>query len=99
MAAVHKKIGRPVNLGPELPREGAWIWSAFVALDDTRDIGMGVGAITFTEMVSYADLWGFRWNPVEITIIRALDRAYRVFKAERQAKRQKPAIDKSKPPK
>lgn len=87
MKTVHKKIGRPVNLGPSLPPEGAWLWSSFVALDDTRDIGMSVGAITFTEMKAYADLWGFRWTPAEIAIIRALDRAYRVFKAESQTKK------------
>lgn len=87
MAAVHKKIGRPVNLGPELPWEGAWIWSAFSKLDAKRDRNFGLGAITYTEMLSYAQLWGFRWSPPELAIMDALDMAYRTFAAENQPKR------------
>lgn len=85
MAVVRKKLGRAaISLGPDLPVEGAWIWGAFCALDDTRDVGMGIGAITFAEMMAYAQLCGFRWTPVEIAIVRRLDRAFRVFQAGRQ---------------
>lgn len=87
VAAARRKAGKTaIDLGPDLPPEGAWLWGAFCALDDTRDSGMGVGAITFTEMKSYAQLWGFQWAPAEIAIVRALDRSYRVFKYEAQAK-------------
>lgn len=87
MAAARKRLGARIHaLGPDLPLEGVWLWGAFCALDETRESGFGVGAISFTEMKSYADLWGFRWAPAEIAIIRALDRAYRVFRGQEHGK-------------
>lgn len=81
---MRRQNGKTANLGPNLPPEGVWLWGAFCALDDTRDAGMGLGAITYTEMVHYAALWGFTWAPAELSIIRALDRAYRTFKYEQR---------------
>lgn len=83
MALVRKKLGKKAALGPDLPVEGEWLWGVFLALDDTRESGMGLGPITFTEMKAYASLFGFRFQPAEIGIIRRLDRAYRVFRSQK----------------
>lgn len=47
---------------------------------------MGPGPITHTEMVAYAALHGFEWAPHEIAIIRALDREWLIFQAEKSRK-------------
>ncbi len=88
MALVRKSLGKKVALGPDLPVEGEWLWGVFQALDDTREMGMGIGPITYTEMRAYAGLFGFRFQAVEIAIIRRLDRAYRVFRTQKQSEKE-----------
>ncbi|MCL4715460.1 MAG: hypothetical protein KJZ75_11165 [Hyphomonadaceae bacterium] len=83
-----KKVLGPakVKLGPTLPIEGAWLWGAYCALDAKRDRNFGMGAITYTEMRSYSEIFGFRWKPPEVAIIDALDIAYRSFAATAKPK-------------
>ncbi len=87
MRVVAKRLGtKGVKLGPDLPVEGAWLWGAFCALDKKRTRDMGLGAILYSEMLAFAQLWGFRWQPPEIAIIDALDIAYRTFAADTKPK-------------
>lgn len=71
------------DLGPDLPPEGAWIWGAFCELDLTRQNGFGPGPITHVEMLAYATLHGFEWDPPELGAIRALDREFLIHHAEK----------------
>lgn len=78
---MRKRNGKGLDLGPDLPPEGAWIWGAWCELDATRQNGMGLGPITHLEMLAYAALHGFEWEPPEIGAIRALDREFLIFHA------------------
>lgn len=69
-----------------MPGEGAWIWGAFCDLNLTRQNGMGAGPITHLEMLAYASLHGFQWEPPEIGAIRALDREFLIHQSEQTKK-------------
>lgn len=88
MAVVRKRQGvAAADLGPDLPAEAAWIWAAYCELDQTRQSGMGLGPITHLEMLAYATIHGFDWEPAEIAIIRALDREYLILQAEQRPRK------------
>lgn len=87
MAIVRKSKRQALDLGPDLPPEAAWIWAAYCELDLTRQNGMGVGPITHLEMLAYASLHGFSWDPPEVAIIRALDREFLIHHAELASKK------------
>lgn len=78
--------GKPY-LGPDLPAAGAYLWAAYNELDDSRASGMGFAPISESDLFYYARNRGFRWGPLELKAIRALDRAHRVFHAEALAEK------------
>lgn len=80
---MRKRNGKGPDLGPDLPPEAAWIWGAFCELDMTRQNGFGVGPITYVELAAYAEVHGFAWEPAPLATIRALDREFLIFQAEK----------------
>lgn len=68
----------PEQLEPvEFPEGCEFVWAAFCELNDTRQSGMGIGAITFTEIKAFQDLRGIRFRQWELDSLRALDRLSR----------------------
>jgi hypothetical protein len=58
---------------PELPKEGRATWATFLELHQTRSSGMGIGAITYTEIDAWQRVTGIDLDPWEIVAIKALD--------------------------
>ena len=63
---------------PKLPRQVEWIGRAFIDLCSERYIGMDIGQIQFSKIVSYARYYGFDRRRTEklIRYIQAIDGAY-----------------------
>lgn len=61
----------------ECPFELLHVWEWFLELDKTRpNNGMGISAITHTEITSWADGMNIELLPFERKAIRAVDEAY-----------------------
>lgn len=56
-----------------LPEGCEFVWNAFCALSMTRPVGMGMGAITFTEIKAYQDLYSIQFRTWELDCITGLD--------------------------
>lgn len=50
-----------------------FIWKYFLDLNRKRSTGMGVGPITYTEMLSYFTLHNISYDEMEISLIDVLD--------------------------
>jgi hypothetical protein len=69
-----KRAERPPP--PELPGEVDYLWSAYCALDASRQCGMAANPIQYVEMLAYGALFELRWERWEIELIKLLDREY-----------------------
>lgn len=58
------------------PMEVKHIWEWFIDLDETRQVGMGVNPICFTEIQAWSQLNRIDLKPFEVEAIRAIDREY-----------------------
>jgi len=75
---VMRKSGHvPLGLeGPEIPSDVAHVWRWFLELDEARGVSMGgVAPISYTDIRSWAELTGRDPSPLEVRLIRRLDRA------------------------
>lgn len=72
---------------PPIPEAGRPAWAAFEALNSTRAWADGHPApITFAEIEAWTRLQPLPPHPQTIEIVRAMDRAFRTWAAERRAK-------------
>jgi hypothetical protein len=53
-----------------------YLWESFLELNSTRQSGMGVNAISYSEIKAYCELTQTRFSPYEIKVIKMLDRAF-----------------------
>lgn len=53
-----------------------YVWEWFLELNSTRQSGMGVSGITYTEIKAWCELTGNQPSPYEIKIIKSLDRLF-----------------------
>jgi hypothetical protein len=70
--------GREVpELHPEPPPdEIMYIWDWFMQLSRSRPVGMGPGAISFSEIRAWADLMGEMPTRTETKVLMMLDEAF-----------------------
>jgi hypothetical protein len=78
--------------GPEVPIAGRRVWSIFLELNATRASGMGPSPISYGEIEAWSRLRREPVRPFEVTMLRALDRAY--LEAARADKDPAPKISK-----
>jgi len=71
----------PANDLPE-PLFG-YLWRWFEQLIDCREVGFAAGPLTYQEIDAWARLMRFDVSPVEATLLRQLDRVYRLAMYER----------------
>jgi len=77
LASVRRQLGKAERVAPDLPRDFAHIWNAFIELHNARGSGgFGPCAITYSEIAAYRDLTGVDLSPWEVKVIRALDTLY-----------------------
>lgn len=75
--SVERQTGRMPEEGinpTPFPIELGYIWDWYVALDNSRDVGMAMGPITFNSMQSYFTLTKQNPQTWEIDVIKQLDR-------------------------
>jgi hypothetical protein len=53
-----------------------YLWEWFLDLNSTRQSGMGMNAISYSEIKSWCELVGVSLSPYEIRVIKLLDRVY-----------------------
>jgi hypothetical protein len=53
-----------------------YLWEWFLDLNSTRQSGMGMNAISYSEICAWCELTGNRPSPYEIRVIKLLDRVY-----------------------
>jgi hypothetical protein len=53
-----------------------YLWEFILDLNSTRQSGMGVNAISYTEIVSWCTLTGNKLSPYETRVIKMLDRVF-----------------------
>jgi hypothetical protein len=77
---VERQIGyKPPQLESptEFPDPLAHIWSAFCSLNDGRSVGYSSpNPISYQEIKAFMDLTATPLNPIDITAIKELDKAY-----------------------
>jgi hypothetical protein len=61
---------------PSIPIELSYIWDWWVALDETRQVGMDRCHITYTEIAHWSILLKINVTAFEVRCIMALDSAY-----------------------
>lgn len=64
--------------------EHIWIW--FLELNATRQNGMGVNPISFTEIKSWIDVTEKSISQFELKALRAIDQAYLIHQNEKEKK-------------
>jgi hypothetical protein len=84
-ALAARQYGRPPPVEPELPPAGRHLWMVFSDLHSTRQVGMDVNPITFTEIGFYSELTGMDLDPWEVIAVRAIDDAFINHVRERRA--------------
>ena len=57
----------------QLPEEFWEVWYWFLNLHSTRPIGIGIGSITYTEIINYFRLYDIEPEPWEIDLIKIFD--------------------------
>jgi hypothetical protein len=62
--------------GPEIPMAGRRLWGIFIDLNASRASGMGPSPISYVEIEAWSRLRREPVRPFEVTMLRALDRAY-----------------------
>ena len=58
---------------PQLPPELAYIWTWFARLNQKRQCGMAVNALTSAEILAWQARQGVRFDPFEEGVIDRLD--------------------------
>lgn len=58
----------------EMPDSLAYVWDWYLRLNETRPVGMGMSAITYTEIRSYFELMDIEVEPFEVELIKVFDR-------------------------
>lgn len=53
-----------------------YLWESFLELNSTRQSGMGVNSISYSEIKAYCDLTQTVFSPYEIKVIKMLDRVF-----------------------
>lgn len=53
-----------------------YLWESFLELNSTRQSGMGVNAISYSEIKAYCELTQTHFSPYEIKVIKMLDRVF-----------------------
>lgn len=53
-----------------------YLWEWFLDLNSTRQSGMGINAISYSEIKAWCELVGISLSPYEIRVIKLLDRVY-----------------------
>ena len=61
---------------PELPEGVRWYWEAFWTLNESRQIGFGLGFIPLSEINVYAQMFNVVDVPTFALVIRGMDRVY-----------------------
>lgn len=91
LESVARQTGRrPEGLdGPELPPAGYQIWDWFMELNTTRQVGMGLSPITYSDMQAFFAMTGERPARWQIAAIRRLDAVVLKAAADSAAKRNK----------
>lgn len=64
----------PEQLLIHWPEEGRGVWEIFLALNQTRNVGMAASGIAFTEIEAYTRLHGVRLTCWELQVIQMFDR-------------------------
>jgi hypothetical protein len=65
-----------IALDLEMPEAAKHIWDWFQELSETRQNGMSINRITYTEIYSWSFLTGACPLPWEVAAIKALDRVF-----------------------
>ena len=81
LEAVAEKNGKPVQALSDKPKYDftvQWYLDAFSSLSMSRQMGMGLGYIPFSEIAKYAEIIGHIEDDVQdfIQIVQAMDSAY-----------------------
>jgi hypothetical protein len=79
----------------ELPEEASQCWRWFLELNETRASGMGISAITFTEIKSFFELHWVVPEVEEVEMIKLFDRVAMKAMQEQNEKEQEKAKTKS----
>jgi hypothetical protein len=82
---VEKSTGkRPPELdGPLMPECTELVWEVFCKLHSTRQAGMGVSPISYTEIECYCRLTGIKLYQWQLRAIKTIDDAY--LKSQRES--------------
>ena len=67
------KVPKELEELVELPESMRYVWKYFLDLNRKRSSGMGIGPITYTEMLSYFTLNSVAYDETEIQLIDVLD--------------------------
>lgn len=78
--------------GPDVPFAGRRVWGIFLELNATRAVGMAANPIAFAEIEAWSRMRREPVRPFELTMLRALDRAYLEAARAKQDKPEKPVI-------
>ncbi len=93
LESVERQTGfRPPALdGPELPADGAHVWSWFLTLHQARGSnGFGGNPISFADIAAWVSLTGVIVRPQEIEAILAIDRVWLAHQAKNAPKPPEP---------
>lgn len=82
------------DLPTDVPYGTRYLWDIFIELTHTRDSGMGVSGIKYSEVVAYCSIINCKLTEWEVSLVMDLDRIYiRTYNSirEQETKKPKPA--------
>jgi hypothetical protein len=71
----------------KIPKEALHIWRWFLELDATRQNGMDINPISYSEIAAWSKLTGNRPRRHEVEVLRQIDGLYLAEHAERAKKK------------
>lgn len=72
---------------PALPFELEYIWDWWLALNESRNVGMDINHISYTEIMTWSTLLKITLTPFEVRCIMALDSVYINVRREQHARK------------
>lgn len=69
-----------------LPEEFIFLWNDFVNLSSTRSGGFSISPISYLEIYAYSKLYGIKYDPWQLDIIRKFDSVAMQIYSEEQKK-------------
>jgi hypothetical protein len=76
-----------------IPVELGHVWDWWQALNKTRPVGMDIGAITYSEIKSWRDLYGYEISRFELDCLMTIESVFMRVRREQMARKQPTASE------